>query len=94
MEKTFKNNLYKLLKKDSRLWDEKTKELNKNSGPLWELSEIFNVIVLNLPQFQVILKRPEQLFYPNLKEKLEKMNNIWAQNKDDLQNFVKEGLLL
>ena len=27
MEKTFKNNLYKLLKKDSRLWDEKTKEL-------------------------------------------------------------------
>ena len=73
---------------------EKTKELNKNSGPLWELSEIFNVIVLNLPQFQVILKRPEQLFYPNLKEKLEKMNNIWAQNKDDLQNFVKEGLLL
>ncbi len=29
MEKTFKNNLYKLFKKDSRLWDEKTKELNE-----------------------------------------------------------------
>ena len=29
MENTFKNNLYKLLKKDARLWNEETKEFNE-----------------------------------------------------------------
>lgn len=34
---------------------EKTHGLDKNSGKLWELSEIFNVIVLNTPQFVNIM---------------------------------------
>lgn len=29
MENKYKDNLYKLFKKDARLWDEKTKELNE-----------------------------------------------------------------
>ena len=66
--------------------------LNKNNGPLWELSEIFNVIVLNLPQFQDILKRPEQLFYPSLKGKLEKARDLWAKNKGRLDIFIKKSL--
>ncbi|MFA6416134.1 MAG: hypothetical protein WCW56_01470 [Candidatus Paceibacterota bacterium] len=71
---------------------EETKSLSKNSGPLWELSEIFNVIVLNLPQFQEILQRPEQPFYPELKEKLEIVQNVWDKNHDNLKNFIMEIL--
>lgn len=73
---------------------EECKSLDKNRGPLWELSEIFNVIVLNLPQFQAILKQPEQLFYPDLKEKLEKVRVIWLKNEGDLKKFIKESLTL
>lgn len=70
------------------------KDSDRNSGALWELSETFNVIVLNLPQFQAILKQPEQLFYPGLKEKLEKAQAIWLKNEGDLEKFVKESLTL
>lgn len=72
---------------------ETTKDLSKNNGSFWELSEIFNVIILNLPQFQTILKRPEQLFYPGLKEKLEKIQNIWLKNEGNLKNFIEESLV-
>ncbi len=71
---------------------EETKDLSKNNGPLWELSEIFNVIILNLPQLQAIIRRPEQLFYPGLKEKLVKIQNLWDQNNGDIKNFIKESL--
>ena len=73
---------------------EETKNLDKNNGPLWELSEIFNVLVLNLPQFQAILKRPEKLFYPGLKDRLEKVQNLWLKNEGDLKIFIKEGVTL
>ena len=32
-----------------------TSKYSKNSGPLWELSEIFNVILLNLPEFREVI---------------------------------------
>lgn len=72
----------------------KTKNLDKNSGPLWELSEIFNVIFLNLPSLQKILGREETLFYPNLKKKLEKAKNIWSQCgevKEFVERYLKES---
>jgi len=50
---------------DNKL-SETTSKYNKNNGPLWELSEIFNVIVLNMPEYRKILKREEFLFYPDL----------------------------
>ena len=43
------------------------KGLDKNSGLLWELSEIFNTIILNLSEFRKITGRMEKLFYPKLK---------------------------
>jgi len=73
---------------------EETKDLDKNNGPLWELSEVFNVVILNLPQFQAILKRPEQLFYSGLKKNLPKVQSLWAQNKDNMKNFIEQSLKL
>jgi len=76
------------------LFVDETRNLDKNNGPLWELSEIFNVIILNLPQFQTILKRPEQLFYPGLKEKFKQVQPIWLVNEGNLKNFIAESLNL
>lgn len=49
----------------------------KDSSALWELSEIFNVIFLNLPSMRNSIGAEEFLFYPNLKNKLEVIRSIW-----------------
>lgn len=67
------------------------KDMNKNNGTLWELSEILNVIFLNLPSFQEILGKEEKLFYPNLKDKLDKAKIIWDSTKD-VKMFVAKYL--
>lgn len=68
-----------------------TSTLDKNDGTLWELSEIFNVIFLNLSPLQKILGREELLFYPNLKEKLEKSKTMWSSSKNT-NEFIKKYL--
>lgn len=70
----------------------KTEKLNKNSGKLWELSEIFNVIILNQKEFRDILKREEKLFYPDLKDKLIIVKKIWNENHDNMKNFIIKSL--
>ena len=64
---------------------------SKNDGPLWELSEIFNVILLNMPEFQKIIGREEGMFYPNLKEKLLVAKEEWAKNPD-LKSLIQNSL--
>lgn len=51
----------------------------KDSNVLWELSEIFNVFFLNLPSIRSVIGTEEFLFYPKLKEKLEAIKLIWAE---------------
>lgn len=63
-----------------------------NGGAYWELSELVNVIVLNQPAFQAILKRPELLFYPSLAEALPKIEKLWDEYKEDIPQFVRESL--
>lgn len=70
----------------------KIRKFDKNSGPLWELSEIFNMIILNLPEFRKITRRKEKLFYPELKWKLAKVKKIWKETKGNLKNFILQGL--
>lgn len=64
------------------------KDLDKNSGILWEMSEIFNVIVLNLSAFKEIIGKEEKLFYPNLKEKLIKAKEIWDSKNNSMAIFI------
>ena len=66
-----------------------TKRLDKNSGVLWEMSEIVNIIILNLPQFREILDIEEKLFYPELREKLNKAKDIWS-SCNDINKFILE----
>ena len=67
------------------------KGLNKNSGVLWELSEIFNVIILNLPQFREIIGIEENLFYSELQEKLLEARSIW-NSSGEVREFVDKYL--
>jgi len=60
---------------------EKVAKLDKNSGAYWELSEIFNVILLNLPEFRELLGREEKLFYPELQAKLDRARELFESGK-------------
>jgi hypothetical protein len=55
-----------------------TGDLDMNTGPLWELSEIFNIIILNLPEFREIIEMEEILFYTELQDKLDRAKEIWS----------------
>lgn len=69
-----------------------TGKLDKNSGPLWELSEIFNIIILNQPDFIEITKREELLFYPELKDKLTQIEKVWRDTGVELNDFITKSL--
>ena len=69
---------------------EKMKGLDKNSGKLWELSEIFNVIVLNTKEFSKITCREEKLFYPQLQDKLDEARMIWAKSNGQLKQLIDQ----
>lgn len=66
--------------------------LSKNSGPLWELSEIVNVILLNEPEIQMILGRPEELFYPDLQTSLAHHQILWEKSGKDMGVFINSAL--
>jgi hypothetical protein len=72
---------------------QETNHLNKNSGKLWELSEIINVIILNLPKFRGLIGKEEKLFYPKLKEKLLDIQNVWSKHYD-MRQFILESLII
>ncbi|MFH1170730.1 MAG: hypothetical protein V1704_04195 [Candidatus Vogelbacteria bacterium] len=63
----------------------------KDGNNLWELSEIFNVIFLNLPSIQKAIGAEELLFYPDLKNKLEEIKKIWIK-QSKTEKFVKTSL--
>lgn len=63
----------------------------KYDNTLWELSEIFNVIFLNLQPMRNIIGADELLFYPDLKEKLEKTKKIWEE-QPNVKNFIGVSL--
>jgi hypothetical protein len=75
-------------------FSEQTKGLSKNSGILWELSEIINVIILNLPPFKEILGMEELLFYPGLKEKLAIALKIWNSSNGNTNEFIRGYLTI
>lgn len=67
-------------------------DLDKDSGPYWALSEIFNVVVLNLPEFQKILQRPEHMFYPDLKNHYYQIKDIWEEEGGGINKFLEDSL--
>ena len=68
-------------------FSEQIKGLDKNSDILWEMSEIINIIILNLSPFREIMGIEEKLFYTQLQNKLDKAKEIWS-SCNDIQKFV------
>lgn len=63
----------------------------KDSQELWELSEIFNVLFLNIPAIQKVIGAEELLFYPDLKSKLDGITHLWEQQLEAKQ-FITSSL--
>ncbi len=68
-----------------------TKNLDCDSGSLWELSEIFNPIILNTNEFQKILPSKHNLCYPDLEDKLKAIKKIWQEGLP-ISEFVIKSL--
>jgi hypothetical protein len=66
-----------------------TAGLDKNSGVLWELSEVLNVILMNEQDFRKFFDREETLFYPHLKDNLNKAKGIWHAGEHKIDQFIK-----
>ncbi|OGF67519.1 hypothetical protein A3H04_02060 [Candidatus Giovannonibacteria bacterium RIFCSPLOWO2_12_FULL_43_11c] len=76
-----------------KLFPAEYRSLDRNSGVLWELSEVINVILLNEPEFKNILQGEEKLFYPNLEDKLTAIRSIWGGSGKRLDtNFIQKSL--
>jgi len=66
--------------------------LDTDGGSFWALSEIFNLIILNQPIFQKVLKREEKMFYPMLADYVDPICKIYNENKEDFCRFLSIAL--
>ena len=65
----------------------------EDTKELWELSEIFNVLFLNIPSIQKAIDAEELLFYPDLKEKYEIVKMLWRETLG-AEKFIRDSLKL
>ena len=65
----------------------------EDTKELWELSEIFNILFLNILTIQKVIGAEELLFYPALKEKCEKVKVLWGKTLG-AEKFIRDSLKL
>ena len=73
---------------------ELVKDLDENSGKYWDLSEIFNVIVLNNPNLKEKLKLGITTPYPYHKKIIATFDSLWEESSHDIKKFVGKGLVI
>jgi len=81
MENTFKNKLYKLLKKDSRLWDEEKKELNETL-----LKDLIDKLDEKLIKLLLSGKETKGKFFIKVKD-------VFVLKQNELKFFIDENKL-
>ena len=81
MENTFKNNLYKLLKKDARLWNKETKELNETL-----LKDLIDKLDEKLIELLLGNKETKEKFFIKVKD-------VYVLKQSELKFFVDENKL-
>ncbi len=81
MTSTFKNNLYKLLKKDSRLWDQETNEFNETL-----LKDLIDWLDENLINLLLSDEQTKEKFFI-------KVNNVFVLKHNELKFFIDENKL-
>ena len=81
MENTFKNNLHKLLKKDSRLWDKEKKDLNETL-----LKDLIVKIDEKLIELLLSNKKTKEKFFVKIKD-------VFVLKQKELKFFIDENKL-
>lgn len=66
------------------------KKLNTETGIFWDLAEIFNAIILSLPEFIKLHKQKNIFSYPQHKKYLPKLKKLWQETKD-IDEWLIEG---
>lgn len=66
------------------------KELDANKGVYWMLAELFNDMILSLPEFIEIHGNKEVQSYPKHQEYSEYMKKLWSDNPD-IDNWIIEA---
>lgn len=64
----------------------------KNSGALWNLSEVINVILLNEKEIIEITHKTDIMHYPDLKKDMEELERVWRENNKDINKFIVSGM--
>ncbi len=68
--------------------------INKLSAEsLWDLSEIFNVIVLRSPAYEEIINKKYIMPYPNHRRYLKSFESVYAKS-GDIRTFIKQGIYI
>lgn len=83
IRKKYMPNLKNTIEKEMNIQLEKTFIF-----PLWDISEIFNAIVMNEGGFQKLLPYPSEP-YPKHKEAYKKLQKIWIDSDKDIEVFLK-----
>ena len=81
MENSFKNNLYKLFKKDARLWNEETKELNETL-----LKNLIDKLDEKIIEILLSEKETKEKFFIKVKD-------IFVLRQNELKFFIDENKL-
>jgi len=81
MDNTFKNKLYKILKKDSRLWDEEKKELNETL-----LKDLIDKLDEKIIELLLINTETKEKFFIKIK-------NVFVLKLNELKFFIDENKL-
>lgn len=67
------------------------KEYGTDSGPLWEISEVINVFIMNRPFFIEILGKEQTLAYPALSSLFNRLKLVWEKS-EIIEMLVWEGI--
>ncbi len=65
-------------------------ELKENEQVLWDLTEVFNVLVQNSPEWVEVFGSKTKP-YSQHDELIEKLEQVW-QEKDDLDSFISKSV--
>ncbi|MBU4141531.1 site-specific DNA-methyltransferase, partial [Patescibacteria group bacterium] len=88
MENKFKNKLYKLLKKDSRLWNEETKEFNETL-----LKDLIDKLDEKIIELLLGGKELKEKFFIKVKDARLPDGQVFVLKQNELKFFIDENKL-
>ncbi len=59
------------------------KKQNTESGPFWEIAELFNAVIQQTPAFSKLHEPINEIGYPKLKSKFKEAKKVWNDDTDD-----------